>query len=89
VSGTWNFKTTTSDYPSFTLVIHQSGTHLAGAGPMVGVIHGQALAFEVLGVAVEDFFGGQGIVDASGTHMAGNFQDGFGAVGKFVATKVS
>jgi hypothetical protein len=88
ISGVWSIRTNTSDYPSFTLTIIQNGTQLKGPGPMLGSIQGQAVAWEVFGVASEDFYGGKGAVDAAGTHMAGAFADGFGATGSFVGVKV-
>jgi hypothetical protein len=89
ISGVWAIRTTTADYPSITLTIVQNGTRLVGPGPMLGTIQGQGVAWEVLGVSSEDFYGGKGAIDASGTHMTGDFADGFGATGSFVGVKVA
>ena len=92
VSGTWKFKTTDVDYPTFTLIIQQNGTMLSGQDGsgqrMKGGIIGAKIHFFVIGVSSEDDYGGRGTVGSKGVHMQGSFWDGFGGTGTFIGTKV-
>jgi len=92
VTGTWNFTSTDSLYPQFTLIFKQVGHklrgHDSGGERITGRVVGRKISFTVHGVSSEDDYGGSGTISRDGLTMQGTFWDGFGGGGVFQAQKV-